>query len=459
MKLRPLLPKAARRGGLVLLLTAVWTGLALAGKRDIPKPLTDADFHNDGVPVPAKFFLGQMLFFDKIISGNQNISCATCHHSLTDTGDGLSLPVGEGGAGLGVTRNTGEGAAAVHERVPRNAPPVFNLGAREFVTVFHDGRIQADAGQPSGFRSPAGNALPAGLDNALAAQAMFPVTSGAEMAGQAGENPVADFSAANDLPAIWDALAQRLRAVPEYVQLFRNAFPGEVNAAGDITFVHAANAIAAFEAFAWRADKSPFDRYLNRDRRALSLNQLKGMALFYNKSGNCHQCHSGKLLSDQGFHGVAMPQAGPGKGDGFMGLEDFGRERVTLNPEDRYRFRTPPLKNVALTGPWGHDGAYNSLRDVVRHHLNPEAGLESWGRDQFIVPPRPDLDAKDFVVHGNRAVRAALLAQSDLEPRTNLNDRHVDYLVDFLQALTDPNSIDLRLDVPIRVPSGLPVFD
>ena len=103
---------------------------------------------------------------------------------MADTGDGLSLPVGEGALGLGVTRDTGSGDDAVPERVPRNAPPLFNLGAREFTTLFHDGRVEVDPDHGTGFNTPAGDDLPTGLDNVLATQAMFPVTSGTEMAGQ-----------------------------------------------------------------------------------------------------------------------------------------------------------------------------------------------------------------------------------------------------------------------------------
>ena len=146
------------------------------------------EFVDDNRPVGAKVLLGRMLFHDKELSGNRNISCATCHHALADTGDGLSLAVGEGGRGLGVTRDTGGGSDAIHERVPRNAPPVFMLGATEVTRLFHDGRIEVDAEFPSGFRSPANHRLPEGLENILAVQAMFPVTSGAEMAGQAGES-------------------------------------------------------------------------------------------------------------------------------------------------------------------------------------------------------------------------------------------------------------------------------
>ena len=116
--------------------------------------LDDSDFPSRD---PAKEALGKLLMFDKILSGNQNISCASCHHPLAGLGDGLALPVGEGGEGLGVTRNTGVAAEAVHERVPRNAPHVFNLGASEFTVMFHDGRLAVAADQPGGFLSPADN--------------------------------------------------------------------------------------------------------------------------------------------------------------------------------------------------------------------------------------------------------------------------------------------------------------
>ena len=142
----------------------------------LPEPLSDASFQHTEDVNNAQVTLGKMLFYDKIVSGNQNISCATCHHPFAATADGLSLSVGEGGIGISTSRMTGVGSEMVHERVPRNAPAIFNLGAKEFTVMFHDGRVTEDATQPSGFLSPAGDQLPMGLDSALAAQAMFPVT-------------------------------------------------------------------------------------------------------------------------------------------------------------------------------------------------------------------------------------------------------------------------------------------
>ena len=284
---------------------------------------------------------------------------------------------------------------AVHERVPRNAPALFNLGAREFTRLFHDGRVQPIAMFPNGIESPAGFDLPEGLDSALAAQAMFPVTSATEMAGQAGENPVADAAAAGDLAGpngVWEQLAERLRGIDGYVEQFIEVFD-DIDSAEDIRFTHAAIAIAAFEAKNWRADNSPFDRFLRGEGLAMSVSALLGMRIFYSPNkGNCARCHSGVFQTDQSFRAIAVPPLGPGKGDGAFGYEDFGRERVTGNPADRYRFRVPSLRNVAQTAPYGHSGAFNTLEAMLRHHLDPVASLygydASQSRDAFTARPR-----------------------------------------------------------------------
>ena len=426
-----------------------------------PKPTSDGDYYDGGNPPVAKVELGRKLFFDKILSGNLNISCATCHHSLAGTGDGLSLPVGEGGLGLGVTRDTGSGADAVIERVPRNAPPVFNLGAMEFTRMFHDGRVEVDASRPGGFRSPAGSALPDGLDNVLAAQAMFPVTSGAEMAGQSGENPQADLAFVNDLPGLWDFIALKLQVIPEYVDLFMAAYPVEREEAGDITYVHAANAIAAFEAVNWRFDNSPFDRYLRGNHQALSAEAVIGMNVFYGKGG-CASCHSGTFQTDHDFHAIAMPQIGPGKGDNLPGYtdghDDFGRERVTGDQADRFRFRTPSLRNIVLSAPFGHSGAFNSLKAAVEHHLSSINSLHSYDQQQAVLPSRADLDADDFIVMNDEDRRNAIAAANELQP-TSLREKDIDALIAFLYALTDPAALDMRSDVPSSLPSGLPLAE
>jgi cytochrome c peroxidase len=450
-----------RRAAIVVLAVLVVApgATAAAGfKKRLPPPVEDDDFREE-YDDPDKAALGQLLFFDKMLSGNRNISCASCHHPMAATSDGLSMSVGEGPRGLGVTRSLGEGLDAVPERVPRNAPALFNIGAVRFRRLFHDGRVEEDVTQPSGFRTPAGDAFPRGIETVLAAQAMFPVTSTTEMAGQAGENPIGDAAAAGRLAGpggVWEQLAERIRTIPEYVDGFTEVFAA-VNGPDDITFPMAANAIAAFAGSVWRADDSPFDRHLRGDKKAMSKHALKGMKLFYGKAG-CHECHAGSVQTDHDFHAVAMPQIGPGKGDGPDGRDDYGRERVTGDPADRYRFRTPSLRQVAITAPYGHAGAYDSLEAVVRHQLDPAAGITTYDPTQAVLPSRADLDALDFVVQNDPERVAAIAAANEIEPRA-LSDKDVHRLVEFLHALTDRRQADLRRDVPRSVPSGLPVFD
>ncbi|TPV97076.1 MAG: cytochrome-c peroxidase [Myxococcales bacterium FL481] len=425
----------------------------------IPPAVQDSDYYFNGAPDEDVVKLGKRLFFDKILSGNGNISCATCHHPLTETGDGLSLPVGEGGAGLGTARNTGTGSDAIHERVPRNSPPLFNLGAKSMTHMFHDGRIFVDQGEPSGFVNPAGNDLPTGLDNVLAAQAMFPVTSATEMAGQPGENDIADAVDAGDLAGpngVWALLANRLKSVPKYVDLFYEAYGVSAN---DITFVLAANAIAAYETETFRSDDSPFDRYLRGDTDAMSPLAINGMNLFYGSAG-CSDCHSGAFQTDMSFHGIAMPQVGPGKGDGASGHEDFGRKNVSGLNRDKFAFRTPPLRNVEVTAPYGHAGAYPTLRQVIKHHEQPIASLEGYECDKKPrLPSRTDLDVVDCFVMNDPTLVQKIANKNDLDPQ-ELSKSDIDALIAFLESLTDSSALDLRRKVPNKPPpSGLPLAD
>lgn len=448
--------------GLLLVAVTASAGSFNSHQHGFPgiSPVRDTDYYDNGTPLPAKVLLGKILYFDKVLSGNGNISCASCHHPMTWTGDGLSLPVGEGGQGLGVTRDTGSGDAAIHERVPRHTPPVYNLGAREFTRMFYDGRVEENPAAPSGFDSPAGDDLPDGLDNVLAAQAMFPVTSPAEMAGQAGENPQANAAAINKLAGdggVWDLIAKKLQAIPQYVEMFMKAYPDEVLVPEDISYVHAANAIAAFEAREWRYDNSPFDQFLRGNRTSMSIQALFGMRIFYGKGG-CSNCHSGPFQTDQEFHAIAMPQIGPGKGDESDGHGDFGREQVTGNSNDRFRFRTPTLRNVALTAPYGHAGAYNTLEAMVRHNLDSVNSLYEYDREQAVLPSKPGLDELDFIVMDDLDRLGAIADASELR-RIRLNERDIQALMAFLNSLTDLSALDMRSDVPTSVPSGFPIWD
>ncbi len=422
------------------------------------RPASDSDFP---VRRPAREELGRLLFFDKITSGNRNMSCATCHSPVVATTDGLSINIGTGGRGLSVLRDAGSyppGPLDPKERGQRNMPHLFNLGAREFTTLFWDGRIAVDPDAPRGFQSVAGNDLPRGFETLLEAISIFAFTEAQEMTGQPGTNEIADASVSSPFTGVWDALMTRLRALPEYVSLFTRAFPEVAGDSARMTIVHVGKAIGAFQAAAFRSDGSPFDRHLRGATDALSRSAKAGMRLFYGKA-DCATCHKGAFQTDHQFHAIGMPQVGPGFGGvGNDGREDFGREGVTADPADRYRFRTPSLRNVALTGPWGHDGAFNSLEAVVRHHLDPATSLRRYDPSQRVLPSRPDLDALDLIAFHNPATTAAIADRIELEP-IPLSDEEVADIISFLHALTGPSALDLRGAVPARVPSGLPLAE
>lgn len=284
---------------------------------------------------------------------------------------------------------------------------------------------------------------------------MFPVLSGDEMAGHYSENDVAKAVRQGMLASsdgAWDIIAGRVGAIPEYVDRFRKIDP-TIERPDDIGFTDIANVIAAFIAFEFRADDSPFDRFL-RGEGELSEEAATGMELFYGKAG-CVECHSGVFQTDHGFHAIAMPQFGPGKAARFETHQhDVGRKRVTGKSEDKYKFRTPSLRNVELTAPYGYSGAFATLEAVLRHHLDPVTSLKSYDRNQATLTNFPEAD--DWAVLDDPDEIADIAAANELMPMV-LGDDEVDALIAFLKALTDPISKTGRLGVPSAVPSGLPV--
>lgn len=427
------------------------TTMALADSRALPAPLTDDQFQSFDARRAA---LGQLLFYDKALSGNRNIACGTCHNHDLATTDGLSLGVGEGGVGLGPKRTIATGRAHPDKRVPRNANALFNLGHKDFRVLFHDGRASVDELYGNGFNTPAEEWLPQGLTSIAAAQAMFPVTSQIEMAGDAEENDIA-ASRRERIDHVWPVIAKRIWAIPDYVAMFRETYE-DVDSAGDITMVHIANAIGDFIISEWRSNQSPFDAYLAGDADALTEQQKAGLDLFYGKAG-CAACHSGPLLTDQKFHALALPPVGPGRTRMFDPMpRDVGRMGETDLLEDAYRFRTPSLRNVAETGPWGHNGSYATLEGIVRHHLNPLDALANWDRSQLVMPASARFAQTDFAIWEDAREMARLKANIDIEP-VALDDGEVAQLVAFLQALSDDKALAGRLGKPKAVPSGLPV--
>ena len=398
--------------------------------------------------------IGQLLFYDKILSGNRNISCGTCHHHRFGGTDGLSLGIGEGGVGVGPDRHPGSGESRIRKRVPRNASALWNLAAKKFTVLFHDGRLAIADDFDNGFNTPAEEWLPHGLETVLGTQAIFPMTAQFEMAGNPKENEVA--GALHDrIDAVWPILAKRVRVIPEYGQMFVETFD-DIDTAEEVTIAHIGEALAAFIAIEFRSDDSPFDAFLAGDETALTPMQRRGADLFYGKAG-CADCHSGSLLTDQKFHALAIPPFGPGRTRRFDPYtRDVGRMGETDDLADAYRFRTPSLRNIALTAPYGHNGAYPDLEGIIRHHLDPQGSFDAWQQDFAQLPEAPWLAPIDFVVWQDRFEIARVRAKIDIAPRA-LADDEVAALVDFMGALTGASASNPLFGVPDTVPSGLPV--
>ena len=202
--------------------------------------------------------------------------------------------------------------------------------------------------------------------------------------------------------------------------------------------------------FEWRSDTAPFDTILTGEG-TLSKAAGKGLELFYGVAG-CASCHSGALLTDHGFHAMGQPQLGPGKGARFEShARDEGRFRVTGFEADKYAFRTPSLRNVELTGPWGHAGAYSDLTAFVAAHIDPRAALANYDRSGVVLTK---FDAADWRIMDDLVEVAAIANAVDREP-VSLSKQEVAELVAFLGALTDTAAQTGRLGVPKSVPSGL----
>jgi cytochrome c peroxidase len=346
---------------------------------------------------------------------------------------------------LGADRNHPSGVF-----IPRNAPQLFNLFAVK--SLFWDGRIELDA--QGKLVTPAAHRVTPQIQTAfefggLSALPLFPVLSRSEMRADDG-NELADVKDKNP-QQVWRALMARLGRIREYREMFEAAYPGRKFAT--MNFGHASNAISAFFIDQLAFNDSPWDRFLAGDDAAMTERQLQGAKNFM--SARCSVCHNGPALTDNLFHNVAVAQLGPGEGDGPGKNDDFGRMRVTRDPLDRYKFRTPALRNVELTGPYGHDGAYLDLEEFVDHYSESHLKLDGFllGTD----PARGRLEP--LLINTVLQNKEDILSTRDVLLEGVVFPRHpvIEDVTEFMRALTDPAARDLSGLVPARVPSGLPV--
>lgn len=408
-------------------------------------PITEIPAQN-----PAMVDLGRALFFDKALSGNRDVSCATCHDPATHAGDGMSLAVGTGGVGSGSSRLPGPG----RQFVPRNAPSLLNQ-ALLFPYVFWDGRlVEFNTRQDTSL----GVTFPSGLSGIVAKQAMLPVLNRTEMRGHRGDvdrfgnlNELAEFPD-NASAEVWAAVMLRLLSIDDYVTKFTAAFPATPTT--QLGFQHAANAIAVFALDAFTKTGSSFDRFLRGESRAMSDEAKRGAMLFFGRA-QCAQCHSGPLLGGQQFANVGVPQLGPGVGRAAP-LDKGRGELFTVAPNQRgpydFAFRVPALRNVELSAPYMHNGAYPTLETVVRHYSNADSALRSYDVSQLDASLRG-------TYHGDQATISAISQTMDFRVRQGIRMTPLEQteMVAFLKSLTDPAARDLSAIAPVAVPSGLPV--
>lgn len=243
----------------------------------------------DNPTTPEKVALGKQLFFDPRLSGDNKMSCATCHLPDKAFGDGLARAIGH-----------------ADKVLARNTPTVLNVGF--FERLFWDGRATS-----------------------LEEQALGPIQNPDEMNQDLVE------------------LEQELNAVPGYVEQFHRIYGTAVSRDG------IARSLAAFQR-TLVTNPSPFDLFLAGDKTALSAEAKQGLELFEG-SADCVRCHQGPMLSDNKHYRLGVS------------FKDDGLGALTNNKEDKGRFRTPSLRNVAETGPYMHDGSKKTLFDVVEFYF------------------------------------------------------------------------------------------
>ncbi|MGI4863330.1 MAG: cytochrome-c peroxidase [Janthinobacterium lividum] len=333
----------------------------------------------DNPTSPAKVDLGRALFWDPVLSGGRDVSCASCHHPANAYADGLDLAIGENGQGLGTAR---------HFRSPNTIP----FGQRNTSTVLNTAF--------NGLAATDGTVDPAtalmfwdGRAKSLETQSLMPLAKLEEMRGHQYAESAAP-----------DSVVARLRKIPAYAALFRTAFGG----ATPVTATTISQALACFERTLVAPD-SPFDRYMRGDQTALSTQQVQGLTAFL-QSG-CTKCHTGPMLSDYQLH--------------VLGTADNAKNTTSdTGANGTYAFRTPSLRNVALTAPYMHGGTLGTLADVVDFYDN--------GRNT--ANPHVSTGQRDTQFPGRVVNKQAIVA--------------------FLNSLT-ASSYDRT--VPATVPSGLAV--
>lgn len=385
--------------------------------------------------------LGKRLFFSKALSGNLDTACASCHHPQLGGGDNLSLPIGVNAHQPDLLGQGRFLKAGQNLEISRNAPTTFNCALWETV-VFHDGRIEYKT-EKAGISTP--DVKPQKIDslagsNLIHAQARFPIVAVAEMKGHDFQskhgNQTTRLRIAERLGGYGKAAHDLTKAEHKYwLNEFAKAYP-ELPKKPEIliTEQNISGAIADYE----RSQvfiNTPWRDYVQGNTSAISEPAKQGALLFLTPvsegGAGCFSCHFGDKFTNEQFYNVAVPQIGEGKDP--KTLQDLGRMLVTNEERDRFAFRTPSLLNVAVTGPWGHNGAYTNLSGMVSHMLNPKVAIEQY--NPYQMGQNVNLTKWwENTLQAYQAKQALPLQSSD--------DKTVQALLSFLHTLTDPCVLD-----------------
>ncbi len=391
--------------------------------------------------------LGRLLWFDTITGLNNDNTCGGCHSPTNGFGDTQSIAIG-------INNNGIVGPHRIGPRNQRRTPMAINTAF--FPNLMWNSRFAALSGNPfdnsAGFVFPPPESLSLSyLPQLLDAQAFIPPTERVEVAG---------FIFPGDNYDIRGEVLNRLNAIPAYRKLFGEVFP-EVKNGAPITFDMFGKAIAEFE-FTLVFANAPLDQYARGQKNALTPDQKKGALLFFGSAG-CVACHqvsgqANEMFSDFSQHVIGVPQIAPSFGnvtfDGAGQKEDFGLEQITGNPNDRYKFRTSPLRNIAMQPTFFHNGAFTRLEDAIHHHLDVVNSINTYN-------PATAGVAADLC--GPLGPMAPVLARLDplVSTPISLTDDEFRELVDFVRnGLLDERAKpeNLRKLIPKSVPSGRPTL-
>jgi cytochrome c peroxidase len=448
-------------------------------------------------PIPAMndpmVVLGKALFFTKALSADREVACVTCHHPFYGFGDNLPISPGVDAEypdriGPGRKRRKtdahqtpvfGKGDAPM----PRNSPTLIGLAFWD-KSITWDGTVYSETGTPG--MSGVDGRIIAPVDtppvrgmftHPLLPRSDFltyeekwdkgmPISSGhgllpaavnAAMRGRAfGAKSAPTMPLQTDLE-VRQALAAAignyggpLPALPknEWQPLFRRAYD---DPNGPVEKLITANkisvAIASYER-TMTFTSTPWKAYVQGDDGAIGASAKRGALLFYKPiasgGADCGSCHSGDFFTDEEYWVIAVPQIGRGKTDVNNrkdGIDDWGRAHVTGHRADKYAYRTPTLLGVEVTGPWGHSGVFNTLKEVVRHHLNPETSIREFDFAKVSTDGGPlqlnfSKQHTEYALNTLKKQRAA--GMKGVLTDVTLTDAQVDDVVEFLKTLTDP---------------------